>query len=160
MASKGDARGGEGSDAKALVWGHAHRVAARVVGALVLGPHMYVVGSRARRAAEEEEAAAAQALADEAALQKRYAEVSNEEAAQILSAACEKADRAAEEAELEARRAEGEARKKMSLARRQLADANLAARKCSNNLLLVQGSRLGLKKFTSLPEPTRSSAAK
>ena len=112
----------------------------RVVGALLLGPHMYLVGSKARRVAAEEEAAAAKAIEDEAALQKRYAEATDRDAFQILRDECEKADAAADKAEMEVATAAAEERKRMTPAQLRLTNANAAARKCSGNLLLVQVS--------------------
>ena len=88
---------------------------------------------------------------------KRYAEASKEEAHAILEA---EADKALQEEEAEARaekaahkEAKAAARASMSAAQLRLDDHNAEAAKLSTHLMLVQGSRVGLKKFTSKPDP-------
>eukprot|EP00966_Prymnesium_polylepis_P103749 2402337-Prymnesium_polylepis.1 len=117
----------------------------------------YVVGRRERAKEKAVQQAADAKAATRDDLCQRYAEACKEEAHAILEAEVTKALQQQEvdaRAEKGARKeAKAAARASMSAAQLRLDDHNAEAAKLSAHLMLVQGSRVGLKKFTSKPDP-------
>ena len=133
----------------------------RCVGALALGPHMWVVGARRRGGAAAAAAAAADATlvytasgrTYETGLVREYSLAAEDERAAIVAAERERREkRAADAAAAEEKAAAALPLAAHAARRRQLAGGG--------RTFEVRGSRTAQGKFTpALPDPTRSSAA-